>query len=96
MINIVPKDIERYAEVHSSPEGTHFKTLTRTTQAKTIWPQMLVGHIEGNFLKLLVSLTGAKKVLEIGTFTGYSALKMAEAFPANTRLTRTFWKKSPA
>jgi len=108
MMNLVPKDIERYAEAHSSPEGTHFRALTRATRAKTKMSGMLVGHLEGNFLKLLVGLIRAKKVLEIGTFTGYSALKMAEALPSegrlisldidpvNTRLARTFWEKSRA
>jgi len=108
MINLVSKNIERYAQAHSSPEGTLFKALQRVTRAKTQFPEMLVGPLEGNFLKLLVRLTRAKKVLEIGTFTGYSALKMAEALPAtgrlisldidpiNTRLARTFWKKSRA
>jgi caffeoyl-CoA O-methyltransferase len=105
---IVPPSIERYAAAHSSAESVLFKRLVRTTYAKARWPQMQVGHLEGEFLKILVRLTRARRVLEIGTFTGYSALKMAEALPpaghlitldidpVNTQIARDFWKKSPA
>jgi caffeoyl-CoA O-methyltransferase len=100
--------IERYAAAHSSKEGTLFKRLVKVTREKTKWPQMQVGHVEGTFLKLLVRLTHARRVLEIGTFTGYSALQMAEGLPAagrlitldmdpvTTRIAQAFWKQSPA
>ncbi len=107
-MKLIPDLIEDYAETHSSSESALFKALARTTRAKTRWPQMQVGHLEGQFLKLLVKLTRAARVLEIGTFTGYSTLAMAEGLPKsgrlvtldidpiNTQIARDFWKKSPA
>jgi caffeoyl-CoA O-methyltransferase len=107
MLNLVNEKIERYAEALSSPESKLFKALARVTRQKTKWPQMQVGHLEGLFLKLLVRITRAKRVLEIGTFTGYSALAMAEGLPprgrlitldidpVNTEIAREFWKKAP-
>jgi caffeoyl-CoA O-methyltransferase len=61
----------------------------RSAQGETVQPleqEMLSGHVEGQMLKFLVHLTQAKRVLEIGMFTGYSALAMAEALPADGRL----------
>ena len=49
-------------------------------------PQMLCGHLIGNFLQLIIKITNAKNILEIGMFTGFSALKMAEAIPANGKI----------
>lgn len=103
----IPDAIEDYAVRHSSPESTLFKALAKRTYAETRYPQMQVGHIEGSFLRFLVRVSGAKRVLEIGTFTGYSALAMAEALPKggrlitcdidpeNTRIARDAWAKSP-
>ena len=107
MIPFVPEHIEAYAEAHSSPEPALFKELAAVTRAQTTQPQMMVGHLEGMFLKLFVMLTQAKRVLEIGTFTGYSALAMAEGLPEGGRIitcdvdrkatdiARSFWARSP-
>jgi predicted O-methyltransferase YrrM len=107
MIPFVPEHIEAYAEGHSSPEPELFKELAAVTRAQTTHPQMMVGHLEGMFLKLLVLLTKARRVLEIGTFTGYSALAMAEGLPEGgtiitcdidpkaTAIARSFWARSP-
>ena len=107
MIPFVPEHIEAYAEAHSTPETELFKELAAATRAQTTQPQMMVGHLEGMFLKLLVVLTKAKRVLEIGTFTGYSALCMAEGLPEGgriitcdvdpkaTTIARSFWGRSP-
>ena len=78
--------IEDYAEEHSSPEGKIFKDLVKATKQKTKWPQMQVGHLEGNFLRLMVKVSKAKRILEIGTFTGYSALCLAEGLDYNGKL----------
>lgn len=83
---IINPALEAYATRHSSPEGSLFKRLARATQAKTALPQMQVGHLEGSFLRLVMRLARAKRVLEIGTFTGYSALAMAEGLPPGGRL----------
>ncbi|HVO77576.1 MAG TPA: class I SAM-dependent methyltransferase [Methanomassiliicoccales archaeon] len=58
-----------------------FEDLRKETYAKTANPGMQVGKVEGRFLKLLVELSGAERILEFGTFTGYSALMMASGLP---------------
>ena len=86
MLTIVPEKIEAYCRDHSTPENPELRPLVQETLSSTEWPQMQVGHLEGNLLRLLVRLTGAKRVLELGTFTGYSALLMAEALPEDGKL----------
>ncbi len=87
MSPVVHPEVERYANDHSSPEPAHLAALAEETRRSTAAPQMMVGNLEGRFLEMLVHLLGARRVLEIGTFTGYSALSMAEALPADGRLT---------
>lgn len=83
---LVPPEIEAYAEDHSEAESEICRALREETERTMELPQMLVGPLEGAFLKMMVRLVGARRVLEIGTFTGYSALSMAEALPADGRL----------
>jgi caffeoyl-CoA O-methyltransferase len=83
---IVPEPLEAYAAAHSEPLPAYFAEIEAYTQAHTEAPQMLTGPLEAAFLRLLVGLLGAKRVLEIGTFTGYSALAMAEALPEEGEL----------
>jgi caffeoyl-CoA O-methyltransferase len=83
---IVEEQIEEYAEQHTTPDGELFERLAEETRAKTTAPQMMVGRIEGQFLATLVSVKGARRVLEIGTFTGYSAISMASALPPDGHL----------
>jgi predicted O-methyltransferase YrrM len=78
---IVEPQIEEYAEEHTSPDGELFERLAEETRAKTTAPQMMVGRIEGRFLATLVRLRGAQRILELGTFTGYSSISMASALP---------------
>lgn len=78
MIEIVNKDVENYAFAHSKPENALLKEVREYTMSQVHGSQMLSGPLEGNFLKMVVQLTGAKRILEIGTFTGYSALWMAQ------------------
>ena len=70
--------IEEYIMEHISPEGDYLYNLYRATNIQTVNPQMASGHIQGRFLKMLVEMMGATNILEIGTFTGYSAICMAE------------------
>ena len=83
---IVDEPIEEYAERHTTSPDPLLAELAAETKATMSAPQMLTGPIEGRFLELLVAGTGAKRVLEIGTFTGYSALSMAAAMPEDGRI----------
>jgi caffeoyl-CoA O-methyltransferase len=78
---IVDPQVEEYAEAHTSPDGELFERLAAETHAKTTAPQMMVGRLEGRFLGVLVSMLRARRVLELGTFTGYSSISMALALP---------------
>src|SRR4029450_4209456 len=80
------EQIEEYAEHHTRAVSDLHERLWKETHQKTDNPGMMVGPLEGALLKLLVRLTAAKRVLEIGMFTGYSALAMAEALPEDGRL----------
>jgi caffeoyl-CoA O-methyltransferase len=78
--------LEEYAEGHSTAPDPLLAELAQETKETMSAPQMLTGPIEGRFLELLVASAGAKRVLEIGTFTGYSALSMAAALPPGGRI----------
>ena len=78
---IVEETLEGYAEAHTTAPEPLLAELAAETKSTMSSPQMLTGPIEGRFLELLVAGAGAKRVLEIGTFTGYSALSMAAALP---------------
>jgi caffeoyl-CoA O-methyltransferase len=79
---IVQEDIERYAEEHTTPHPELLQRLAEETKATLERPQMLTGRIEGRFLEFIVYMTGTRRVLEIGTYSGYSAISMAAALPA--------------
>src|SRR3954452_807782 len=81
MTDITDPAIDDYAAAHSAAEPPLLTELARATFEFSDMPQMMVGRLEGRFLKLLVAAIGARRVLEVGTFTGYSALSMAEALP---------------
>ena len=83
---IVDEGIEEYAARHSTPSDPLLAELAEETYATMSSPQMLTGPIEGRFLELLVHGSGATRILEIGTFTGYSALSMAAALPDDGRI----------
>lgn len=74
-------DIEAYVEQHSSKESASAQKLVQTSKRELEHIDMLSGRVVGQLLAMLVKISGAKHVLEIGTFTGYSALRMAEALP---------------
>ncbi|MSR77498.1 MAG: methyltransferase [Candidatus Omnitrophica bacterium] len=104
---LVNKKLEDYALAHSASESRLLKDLARETYAKTEIPQMQVGHLEGSFLRMIVKIARAKTILEIGTFTGYSALCMAEGLsedgkiitcdinPETSIIAQKYWAKSP-
>jgi len=83
---IVEPAVEKYAEQHSSPEAELFERLAAETREKSSAPQMMVGLLEGRFLGVLVRSLRAGRVLELGTFTGYSSISMALALPPGGRV----------
>jgi caffeoyl-CoA O-methyltransferase len=83
---IVEPSVEEYAEAHTTPDGELFERLAAETREKTTAPQMMVGRIEGQFLAALVRLGGARQILELGTFTGYSSISMASGLPPHGRV----------
>jgi caffeoyl-CoA O-methyltransferase len=74
---VVPEDIERYAEAHTTPHAELLQRLAEETRATLERPQMLTGTIEGRFLEFLVYATGARRILELGTYSGYGSISMA-------------------
>ena len=85
-IDIADPAIEAYAADHTTPEPSWFAELAAETRASTEAPNMMVGTLEGRLLAALVAMHRPQVVLEIGTFTGYSALSMAETLPAGGRI----------
>jgi len=83
---IVDPRVEEYAEAHSSQERELFERLAAETREKTTAPEMMVGVVEGRFLAVLVRSLRARRVLELGTFTGYSSIAMALALPPEGRV----------
>jgi caffeoyl-CoA O-methyltransferase len=81
MKNVVSPEVEAYAEAHSMAESAVCRAIREETDRTMECPQMVVGPLEGAFLKMMARLVQARRVLEIGTFTGYSALCFAEALP---------------
>lgn len=75
--------IEKYASDYSSPEPEVLQRLSRETQAKIIKPRMLSGHLQGRFLAFVSRMIKPSRVLEIGTYTGYSAICLAEGLDDN-------------
>ena len=86
MIALVDEKIEAYATNHTSEESELLARLARETEESMKLPQMLTGRLEGGFLRLMVRALQARRILEVGMFTGYSALMMAEALPDDGRL----------
>jgi predicted O-methyltransferase YrrM len=83
---LVAEEIEAYAESHTEPVDPLFEELREETQRSMASPQMQVGRVEGTFLKTLVSISRARRALEIGMFTGYSALMIAAGLPEGGEL----------
>jgi caffeoyl-CoA O-methyltransferase len=83
---IVDPKVGAYAEAHATPPDPLLARLAEETRATLRMPGMLTGTIEGRFLELLVHGLGARRVLEIGTYSGYGALSMAAGLPPDGRI----------
>lgn len=86
MIDITNPLIEEYIRAHSTEEPDLLKKVNRETYAEVLMPRMLSGHYQGRVLSMLTSMIRPRRILEIGTFTGYSALCLAEGLPDGAEL----------
>jgi caffeoyl-CoA O-methyltransferase len=80
-MEMVAMDAEKYCAKHTTPMSPLLEEIADYSLNNTPYPSMLTGRVEGRFLQLITQLSGARKVIDIGTFTGYSALAMAEVLP---------------
>jgi len=106
-MDAVAGEAEQYAQDHTSPMSPLLEEVERYTLNETSYPSMLTGRVEGRFLQLIVALSAGRSVVDVGTFTGYSALAMAEALvpdgrvvtiehdPANADIAQAFFDRSP-
>jgi caffeoyl-CoA O-methyltransferase len=78
MMDILNDDLQRYAEQHTTPESELLQKINRDTHANVMMPRMLSGHLQGRVLAMISQMIQPKRVLEIGTFTGYSSICLAE------------------
>lgn len=107
MADLVNPEIEEYAARHSTPAGDLLNELEQYTRDHFENAQMIVGRLEAALLRMLVRVTGARRILEVGLFTGYSSLAMAEAMAEggsiisceleeeHARVARSFFQRSP-
>jgi len=77
-MDLLNQKIQEYSERHTSPEGPLLQKINRETNANFLYPRMLSGHLQGRLLSMISKMIRPKFVLEIGTYTGYSALALAE------------------
>lgn len=85
-MDFLPESIEKYALKHTDLEAEYLSELQRQTHLKVLMPRMLSGHLQGRFLAMFSKLLQPKNVLEIGTYTGYSALCLAEGLAPDGQL----------
>lgn len=85
-MDFLPEDLNNYIEAHSEAENTLLKHISRDTYANVLMPRMLSGHLQGRVLSMLSHMIKPKLILEIGTYTGYSALCFAEGLQKDGKL----------
>jgi len=107
LLTLVPEEIEAYARAHTTATDALLAELETYTQANCANPQMLTGPIEGRLLAMLVTVSGASRIIEVGCYTGYSALSMAAALrpggrlltcdrdPETSKIAQSFFDRSP-
>ncbi|MDI9863536.1 O-methyltransferase [Flectobacillus sp. DC10W] len=106
-MDFLPQNINDYSEQHTSPESDLLKKLNRDTHVKILQPRMLSGHLQGRYLAEVSYMMRPRRILEIGTYTGYSALCLAEGLADDGKIitidvneeletfTRSFFDESP-
>ena len=86
-MEFISKELLQYSEHHSDSEEEILQELVRETHLKFLSPRMLSGHLQGNLLQFLAKINQSKNILEIGTYTGYSGICLANALPEDGMLT---------
>lgn len=86
-MEFLPEDISDYVEAHTTPETEFLNHLNRETWQKMLQPRMLSGHLQGRVLSMISHMVQPERILEIGTFTGYSAICLAEGLRPNGKVT---------
>lgn len=85
-MEFIPLEIDNYARAHTSAESDLLKKIYRDTQADILMPRMVSGHLQGRFLSMISKMIQPSAILEIGTFTGYSAICLAEGLRPGGRI----------
>ena len=85
-MDFLPENIQKYISDNSQSESIILKELNRYTNSKVILPRMLSGHIQGRFLSMISKLVNPKIIVEVGTYTGYSCLCLAEGLKKNGKI----------
>lgn len=85
-MEFIDEKIEAYALTHSQPESEVLKKLNRETHLKVLQPRMLSGHLQGTFLSMISKMIKPRQILEIGTYTGYSAICLAQGLQPGGKL----------
>jgi len=85
-MELIQKDLHRYSEAHTTAESDLLRKINRQTHADVLRPNMLSGHLQGRLLAMISHMVQPKIILEIGTYTGYSALCMAEGLRPDGKL----------
>ncbi len=85
-MEITPHEIQQYSELHTSGEGELLNRINRHTNAEVLMPRMLSGHLQGRLLAMISRMIKPERILEIGTYTGYSALCLAEGLQEHGKI----------
>lgn len=85
-MELIDPELSEYSERHTSPESELLKKISRDTNARVMMPRMLSGHLQGRFLSMVSKMIRPKNILEIGTYTGYSAICLAEGLSPGGKL----------
>jgi caffeoyl-CoA O-methyltransferase len=85
-MEFLPEEIQQYAELHAPAENELLAELNRNTHLKVMYPRMLCGHFQGRLLSFFAKMVAPELIVEIGTYTGYSALCFAEGLAPNGKL----------
>tara|TARA_Y100001972_G_C7655287_1_gene329909 strand:+ start:1892 stop:2530 length:639 start_codon:yes stop_codon:yes gene_type:complete len=85
-MSLIPEPLQKYSEEHTTEESALLSQINRETHLHVLRPRMLSGHLQGRYLSMLSKMIQPKNILEIGTYTGYSALCLAEGLQKDGKL----------